>query len=98
MIEFVILTYLTIHISLKFIWLGQRQPGTTFYGHVRLHAGHILQMVVLLEMLLEVLTIIIRQQSHIRLTRALRPIFFVDNFLMRGVRRYKSIACYMYRH
>jgi hypothetical protein len=44
-------------------------------------------MIIVLEMLLEVVTVLFRGQAHIRLTRALRPFFVVDNFLLKGVRR-----------
>jgi hypothetical protein len=45
-------------------------------------------MIIVLEMLLEVVTVMFRGQTHVRLTRALRPFFVVDNFLLKGVRRY----------
>jgi two pore calcium channel protein 1 len=43
---------------------------------------------VLAEMYVEVVTVLIRQQNHFRITRALRPMFFIDNHLMKRVRRY----------
>ena len=46
------------------------------------------QTVVLAVMYVEVITVLVRQQNHFRITRALRPIFFIDNYLMNGVRRY----------
>ena len=87
MVELVILVYLTVHLSLKFVWVGRRQPGTTLYGHMKLHFGNIIQVIVVLEMLLEVATVMFRGQPHVRLTRALRPLFVVDNVLLKGVRR-----------
>ena len=39
----------------------------------------------------EVITVLARQRSHLRVTRALRPVFFLDNVLMDGVRRYAII-------
>ena len=91
MVELVILIYLTVHLSLKFIWVGQRQPGTSLYSHAKLHFGHIMQMIIVLEMLLEVITVMFRGQPHVRLTRALRPFFVVDDVLLKGVRRYESV-------
>lgn len=89
MVELVILLYLAVHLSLKFIWVGRRQPDTTLYSHMKLHFGHIIQVIIVLEMLLEVITVMFRGQTHIRLTRALRPLFVVDSVLLKGVRRYE---------
>ena len=50
-----------------------------------------LQVLILAVMLVEVVVVIIRRESHLRVTRALRPIFFVDNVLMEGVRRYNDL-------
>ena len=53
-------------------------------------------MVVLAVMYVEVITVLIRQQNHFRITRALRPIFFIDNYLMNGVRRYGSMHVHVH--
>ena len=47
-----------------------------------------IQVLILAVMLVEVVVVIARRESHLRVTRALRPIFFVDNVLMESVRRY----------
>lgn len=39
-------------------------------------------------MFLEAITVVIRQSSHFRVTRALRPIFLVDTKYCGGVRRF----------
>ena len=39
-------------------------------------------------MMIEAITVLVRQDSHFRVTRALRPIFLVDNRYLRGVRRF----------
>jgi two pore calcium channel protein 1 len=39
-------------------------------------------------MVLEAIIVLARQRSHIHVTRALRPVFIIDNVLMDGVRRY----------
>ena len=46
-----------------------------------------IQTIILAEMLVEVVVVLSRQENHLRVTRALRPIFFIDNVLMDGVRR-----------
>ena len=46
-----------------------------------------LQSVVLVVMYVEAITVLIRQENHIRVTRSLRPLFFIDTYLMWGVRR-----------
>ena len=58
----------------------------------------LLQTVVLAVMYVEVITVLIRQQNHFRITRALRPMFFIDNYLMSGVRRYVHDCVCMRRH
>ena len=45
------------------------------------------QTLILIAMLLEAITVLARQEYHVHVTRALRPIFFIDNLLMDGVRR-----------
>lgn len=39
-------------------------------------------------MIIEAVAVLLRQSSHVRITRALRPIFLVDNRYCRGVRRF----------
>ena len=46
-----------------------------------------LQTIILVVMFAEAITVLIRHQSHFRITRSLRPIFFIDSYLMREVRR-----------
>ena len=53
------------------------------YTHV-----YILQCVILLVMVTESITVIIRRTSHFRVTRALRPLFLLDTYYCRGIRRY----------
>lgn len=47
-----------------------------------------LQCITLTIMVLEAITVLIRQSSHFRVTRALRPIFLVDTRACGAVRRY----------
>ena len=50
-----------------------------------------MQTIILVVMYVEAITVLARQQNHFRITRALRPFFFIDNYLMGGVRRYIRI-------
>ena len=50
-----------------------------------------LQTIMLFVMLAEVIAVLIRQQSHVRVTRALRPVLLIDTYLMYRVRRYCTI-------
>ena len=50
------------------------------------------QSVVLFVMLIEAFVVLIRQDSHLRLTRALRPIVFIDSHYVYGVRRCELIT------
>ena len=45
------------------------------------------QSIFLVVMFVEAITVLVRRESHVRITRALRPVFFIDNYLMGGVRR-----------
>jgi len=56
----------------------------TFWKHKR----HLARFSLLAIMLVEVMVILFRQQSHVRITRALRPLFLVDNYYTSGVRRF----------
>lgn len=47
-----------------------------------------LQVVVMIVMFIEALVVLIRRENHFRVTRCLRPIFFIDTYLMAGVRRW----------
>lgn len=49
---------------------------------------NVLQCMTLDIMFLEVMTVLVRQSSHFRVTRALRPIFLVDTKCFGGVRRF----------
>ena len=38
-------------------------------------------------MFIEAMVVLVKQDSHVRVTRCLRPIFFIDSYIMSGVRR-----------
>lgn len=46
------------------------------------------QCITLAIMFLEAMTVLVRQSSHFRVTRALRPIFLIDTKYCGGVRRF----------
>lgn len=50
------------------------------------------QSIVLCVMLIEAFVVLIRQDSHLRITRALRPIVFIDSHYVYGVRRCELIT------
>lgn len=50
---------------------------------------HLVQTCVLMLQFVEAIVVLIRQTSHMRVTRALRPIFLVDCRYCGAVRRYK---------
>jgi two pore calcium channel protein 1 len=78
-LELVILGLLGVDIILRLIWLSPR--------HFVRHRRTMFITVMLFVMVIEAFVVLIRQQSHLRITRALRPVFFIDTYLMLGVRR-----------
>ncbi|XP_071849102.1 two pore calcium channel protein 1-like isoform X2 [Apostichopus japonicus] len=78
-LELFCLTLIAIGVGMKMRWLGLK----SFLKHKRTA----IKAVVLLIMYVEAIIVIIRHQSHFRVTRALRPFFFIDCHYSRGVRR-----------
>ena len=59
--------------------------------YLRLHVWYTAtceQAVIVLVMIVEVMVLLVRDERHLRVTRALRPILLLDTYLMAGVRRY----------
>lgn len=56
--------------------------------HLLIHFFLVFQCVTLIIMVLEAVTVLIRQSSHFRVTRALRPLFLIDTRACGAVRRY----------
>ncbi|KAK7069934.1 Two pore calcium channel protein 1 [Halocaridina rubra] len=79
-IELFGLFILGISIVMQLRWLGLR----TFIKHKRSLAKTVSWLV----MIVEAVVVIIRNENHFRVTRALRPIFLVDSRYMGGVRRF----------
>ena len=44
-------------------------------------------------MYVEAITVLIRQENHIRVTRSLRPLFFIDTYLMWGGAEVSVFVC-----
>ncbi|XP_068095980.1 two pore channel protein 1 [Hyperolius riggenbachi] len=78
-LELLILAFVVFELGLKMRWLGFR----TFLRHRRT----MLKSCVLLVQFVEAIVVLIRQTSHVRVTRALRPIFLVDCRYCGAVRR-----------
>ncbi|XP_052230503.1 two pore calcium channel protein 1-like isoform X2 [Dreissena polymorpha] len=78
-LEILMLVVLSLELGIKMKWLGWR----VFIRHPRT----IIKTSMLLIMLAEAITVICRQTSHFRITRAIRPIFLLNTHYGRGVRR-----------
>ncbi|XP_076665106.1 two pore segment channel 1 isoform X1 [Andrena cerasifolii] len=79
-IELFALIIIGIELALKLRWIG----WSTMLKHKRT----MLKCITLAIMFLEAMTVLVRQSSHFRVTRALRPIFLVDTKCFGGVRRF----------
>ncbi|XP_033207244.1 two pore calcium channel protein 1-like isoform X2 [Belonocnema kinseyi] len=79
-IELLALTTIGVELTLKLRWIG--------WGTMLKHKRTMLKCITLVIMFMEALTILVRQSSHFRVTRALRPIFLVDTKYCGGVRRF----------
>lgn len=78
-IEMFALGIIAIELLLKFRWMG---PGRFFR-----HGRTVTKLAVLLLMNLEAIVIFLRHSTHARYSRALRPIFLIDNHYCHGLRR-----------
>ncbi|XP_011298862.1 two pore calcium channel protein 1-like isoform X1 [Fopius arisanus] len=79
-IELLALLTIGVELALKLRWIG--------WGTILKHKRTMLKCITLGIMFLEATTVLIRQSSHVRVTRALRPIFLVDTKYCGGVRRF----------
>ncbi|XP_018562124.1 two pore calcium channel protein 1 isoform X2 [Anoplophora glabripennis] len=79
-LELVALGVIGVELALKLRWIG----WTTILRHKRT----MVKCITLTIMVLEAIAVLIRQSSHFRVTRALRPIFLVDTRACGAVRRY----------
>ncbi|XP_054279606.1 two pore calcium channel protein 1-like isoform X2 [Macrosteles quadrilineatus] len=79
MIELIALAVIGAEVTLKLRWIG--------WGALLKHKRTMLKCITLAIMFVEAVTVLVRQSSHFRVTRALRPIFLVDTRHLGGVRR-----------
>ena len=100
-LEIILFSFFFIDMFLKFVWFGPKRffthrktmvivslpTNANAQCIVSLHCTCPLQLVILCVMTIEAFVILIRQESHVRLTRALRPIVLMDNHYLYGVRR-----------
>ncbi|XP_031828550.1 two pore segment channel 1 isoform X2 [Nomia melanderi] len=79
-IELFALMIIGIELTLKLRWIG--------WATMLKHKRTMLKCITLVIMFLEAMTVLVRQSSHFRVTRALRPIFLIDTKCFGGVRRF----------
>ena len=79
-IELCALVLISVQVALKTRWIGWR----TFM----LHKRTAIKVLTLIIMIVEALVVLVKSKNHIRITRALRPIFLIDNHFCGGVRRF----------
>jgi two pore calcium channel protein 1 len=68
-----------IELVMKYRWMKTE--------HFVRHTRTAIKSVVLVIMIVEALVVLIRRDSHVRVTRALRPVFLIDNHYCGGIRR-----------
>ncbi|XP_063396225.1 two pore channel protein 1-like isoform X1 [Mytilus trossulus] len=73
------LLILALELGIRMKWLGFR----TFIKHKRT----LIKSCTLIIVFIETIVVIIRQHNHFRVTRSLRPLFLIDTYYCRGVRR-----------
>ncbi|KAL5016939.1 hypothetical protein ScPMuIL_006528 [Solemya velum] len=78
-LELFALLILGLELGIKMRWLGLQR----FFRHKRT----LVKFFTLLVMLSEAITVLIRQKNHVRVTRALRPLFVIDTHYCKGIRR-----------
>ncbi|KAL1502414.1 hypothetical protein ABEB36_007557 [Hypothenemus hampei] len=79
-LELVCLGVIGVELALKLRWIG----WSTILNHKRT----MIKCITLMIMVVEAVVVLIRQSSHFRVTRGLRPIFLVDTRACGAVRRY----------
>lgn len=79
-VELCALILVGVQVFLKTRWIGLK----TFM----LHKRTAIKVLTLVIMVVEALVVIVRGNNHFRVTRALRPIFLIDNHFCGGVRRF----------
>ncbi|XP_054718016.1 two pore channel protein 1-like [Uloborus diversus] len=77
--ELMCLSLMAAELSMKVRWMG----GHSFFQHKR----SVIKLIALIIMFVEAVVVLGRQTSHFRVTRALRPVFVIDNHYCKGIRR-----------
>ncbi|XP_050410021.1 two pore channel protein 1 isoform X1 [Patella vulgata] len=78
-LEMLGLLILSLELGIRFKWVGWR----AFFKHKRT----VIKSCTIIFMLIESIVVLVRQTSHFRVTRALRPLFLIHTYYCRGVRR-----------
>ncbi|XP_020294298.1 two pore calcium channel protein 1-like [Pseudomyrmex gracilis] len=78
--ELIALIIISVELALKLRWTG--------WDPMLKHKRTMLKCITLLIMFLEAMTVLVRQSSHFRVTRAFRPMFLIDTKYLGGVRRF----------
>ena len=78
-LELLALSIVGIELFMKYRWMKTQ--------HFLRHTRTAIKSVVLLIMICEAMVVLIRRDSHFRVTRALRPVFLIDNHYCGGIRR-----------
>lgn len=78
-IEIFALATIAMELILKFRWMGPQRFSR--------HGRTVIKAIVLFAMIIEAIVIFSRQVGHARYSRALRPIFLIDNHYCNGIRR-----------
>ncbi|RUS72394.1 hypothetical protein EGW08_019854, partial [Elysia chlorotica] len=78
-LEMLCLLILSLDLGIRMKWLGWR----SFFGHRRTF----FKTLMVLLMLTESIVVLVRQENHFRVTRALRPFFLMHTHYCQGVRR-----------
>ncbi|XP_060068697.1 two pore channel protein 1-like [Ylistrum balloti] len=73
------LLIIALELGIRMKWLGWK----VFFRHIRT----VIKTVTLSIMFIETIVVMVRQTNHFRVTRALRPLFIIDTYYCRNVRR-----------
>ncbi|GFS20547.1 two pore calcium channel protein 1-like [Elysia marginata] len=82
-LELLCLLILSLDLGIRVKWLGWR----TYIGHRRT----LVKTLMVLLMLTESIVVLVRQENHFRVTRALRPFFLMHTHYCKGVRSYPDV-------
>nr|KAG5700366.1 hypothetical protein BaRGS_029618 [Batillaria attramentaria] len=82
-IELLCLLLLSLDLFIRYKWLG-------FHTFLR-HKRTMIKLGMILLMMTEAITVLVRQMNHFRVTRALRPIFLIHSHYCQGIRSYPDV-------